>query len=449
MNKFFAFKVLLQVLCLICLLPSVPVLGQLPNNQLSLREAVDKAFSVDNNLMAAGSNLKSSKYNIKKAKASYMPALTFAGSYYHMSNVSEISVGMPGTGFNETIKMGSDTPFNANLGLNYELYTFGRRPANVQLAKLETNRSELNYSFSKKILFDKTARAYFTVVYAKGSMNLIQAEKDRFEQIYQLVDSRFKQDLISEFDLLQTQLRLEKYKLSLLEISNNLQTAKLNLARLLGVPKSDLPELADDIGENILELPKFVVRANLLANREDYLEASLAIKMGQAAKKISKSAYYPSITGFGAYDWRNGYQPDVENIEGNFSFGVKLNWLLFHGFARRAEISKQDYLIKSYGYMVEDLKTVIPNQINSLQLIVENSKSRIEVGAQALQVAQKSMAIARMRLEIGDITMIDLLEIENNLSQAELNLIKLNYGYVMAKLDYKKACGYYPEIEQY
>jgi len=434
-----------RLILLTFILISGHVSARVKADSLSLEDAVALAFSADNKLMAARANIQATESGIKHARASYMPRLALTGSYYHLSKVSEFTI-PTGLGSTRNIKTGSDNPFYTGLGLNYELYTFGRRPAGMQIARVETRRSKLQLMRSKKMLFDSVSKAYFTAIYADESLALVQDEKNRFEQIYELVESRFQQDLISEFDLLQTQLRLETYRLRLLEMTNNLQTAKLNLARLLDLSINQLPELSGNLNDNSLQIPEISDPEELYENREDYREAAIVFQMAQLARKVSKSAWFPTLSAFGKYDWHNNYQPDVDKIEGSYSFGLNFGWLLFDGFSRRNEIARQDYNIKSCGYLVDDIKKDIPNQAKTIQLVLENCLSRIEVGEKALDVARKSMVIAETRFEIGDLTMIELLEIENRFSQAEMNLLRLRHEYIMAQLDLKKASGHYPEI---
>jgi outer membrane protein len=127
--------------------------------------------------------------------------------------------------------------------------------------------------------------------------------------------------------------------------------------------------------------------------------------------------------------------------------GINLGWLLFDGFSRKAQISKQKYLAKSYQYLAEDMKTMIPVQIQNALLNLDNIRARIEVGYKALRVAEKSMAIAQTRLDIGDISMIDFLEAENQLAQAEFELLQFRYENLPVQLQYKAAAGFYPEVE--
>lgn len=426
---------------------SIPfVYAQQSEGELSLQQAVAMAFASDNNLMAAKAYLRASEYNISRARTSYLPKLDLSGSYSHWSKVNEFTIPIGITGMQQHIKTGADYPANINLGLSYNLYTFGRRPGSVAIARAENRLSDLRCRRVKKNLFDTVARTYFAVVFASESLRMLQKEKNRFEQIYQIVNGRFQQELISEFDLLQTQFRLETYKKTVLEMSNTLKMARLNLAKLLGMSSNMPPTLSDSLDNGLLMVPSFEDWDEIHPQREDYLEAATSAQKAHFAKKITKSAYFPSLTAFTSYDWRNGYQPDVNDVLGNFIIGINFNWLLFDGFARRADMSKQNYLIKASNRTADDLKLSIPFQIKNLQLSLENDSLRIDIQKQALSLAYRSMAIAQKRYDIGDLTMIELLEAENQLSQAELELLKLRYKYIMTQLDLKKVSGIYPEI---
>jgi len=422
------------------------IYAQQSEEKLSLHQAVAMAFASDNNLMATEAYLRASEYDIRQAKSAYLPRLDLNGSYSHWSKVNEFTISAGTMGIQQHIKTVADNPANIKLGLSYDLYTFGRRPGSVAIARAENQLSSLRYRNVKKDLFDTVARTYFAVVFASESLRMLQKEKNRFEHIYQIVKNRFQQELISEFDLLQTQFRLEIYKKTVLEMSNTLEMARLNLAKLLGTSIDMLPTLSDSLDSGLLIVPSFENWDEIYPRREDYLKAITSAQKAKSAKKIIKSAYFPSVRVFTSYDWRNGYQPDVNDILGNFTVGINFNWLLFDGFTRRANMSKQNYLIKALNRTVDDIKLSIPFQIKTLQLSLENDSLRIDIQKQALSLAQRAMAIAQKKYDIGDLTMIELLEAENQLSQAELELLKLRYKYILTQLDFKKVSGIYPEI---
>jgi outer membrane protein TolC len=421
--------------------------AQPPDGSLSLTDAVELAFAADNNLKAAEANLRAYESGIRSARAAYFPKLLLSSSYSRMSKVNEIAFSIPPLGIDQEIKIGTDSPFYANLGLNYELYTFGRRQSATGISRSEIKSSELGYQYTKKKLFDMVARAYLTALFAQKRLELARTEKDRFDHIYQLIESRFNQELTPEFDLLQAQLRLEQYNLIVLEAANNSETALLNLARLINIRIDQILNLEEEIGDDLFGMPDLTDQSDVLSRREDLNQARIVGEMASLARKIKKSTYFPNISLFGAYDLRNGYQPDVDKIEENYSVGVNLNWLVFDGFARRAEIARQEYIEKASGYRVDDLMLIIPFQVNSARLATANRQSRIDVGEKAYKVALKAMAIAQTRYDLGEITMIELLEVENQLSESELGLLRMRYLYNLAQLDLKAACSYYPEIE--
>ena len=123
---------------------TVSAFAQNSNSSLSLDEAVKIAFSTDKKVMAAQANYQAAGTGIKQAKASYMPSIAIKGSYAYLSKVSEFEI------LSEVIEIGSDTPFNTNIGLNYDLYTFGRRSAVLQIARTTAQKFKLQRRHSKK-----------------------------------------------------------------------------------------------------------------------------------------------------------------------------------------------------------------------------------------------------------------------------------------------------------
>lgn len=423
-------------------------LAQGPGGGLSFFDAVSLALNSDDNIAAAEANWQSSRAGINSAKSAYWPTLALASSYSHITNVSEISITIPPPlNIVENIKTATANPFDANVALNWEVYTFGRRSSGVELARAEAHSSEITYNQARKQIFDATARAYLTAVFTQSSYELVETEKERFERIYGLEEERFNQQLIPEFDLLQMRLRLVQYEKSLLESANTQRSAELNLATLLDIEVEGLPALADSLSPEILKLPDQNALQDALNRRDDYRQAQANYQMAGLGRTLKKSSYFPSLFVAGSYDLRNGYQPDLNKLESNFSVGAKLNWLIFDGFGRKAEIAGQDYLWKASDYLMNDLKRKIPPQMQNAYLTMENKQSKIEVGQKALQVAKKAMSIAQTRYDLGDISMIDLLDTENNLAQSESSLLQMKYELMLAQLDYKKAAAYYPELE--
>lgn len=413
---------------------------------LSLLNAVEQAINVNYSLLSSQSNLRAAEQGVKAARAAYWPKLYLTGSYAHLSKVNEIIIDLP-VGGQQTIPIASENPYASDLMLSWNVYTFGRRTASVGLASKVTELSELNYNLNRKRLFDAVARAYYAAVFTGEALELIRAEKQRVSQILKLVEDRYDQELTPEFDLLQMQLRLEQHNSKELEFDNNHYNARLNLSRLLMTTVDDLPSLQDDFDTQVLKISPDLDKTESYLNREEYHQALKGVEIAGYARQAAKSGYFPDIALFADYNLRNGYQPDLDKIESTFSFGVNFNWLIFSGFSRKAEISRQNYLAKASQYMASDLQLLLPYQMRNSILAFENSQSRIEVGKRSLKVAEKAMKIAQTRYNLGDITMIELLEAENQLSEAELGLVKLKYEHALAQIDLKAASSYYPELE--
>jgi outer membrane protein TolC len=418
---------------------------QIPDN-LSLKQAVEIALDNDNNIMAAKTLYDVSANDIDKARADYYPKLALSGSYSHISLVNEMALSLPPPIGEKRIPIATDNPFNMGLTLSGELFTFGRRPAAVSIAQAGHRSDELRYNSIRKNIFDITCRNYLAVVFSNQSLSLLKSEADRFDQIAVLIENRYSQGFVSEYEVLQTRFRQENYRAAVIEMTNTLASVRLNLAKLLNITEDNIPILRDSLDENLLAIPSAIDWEAAFSTREDYLDAQNSIIKTENARRLAKSLYFPNISLYTSYSLRNGNQPDLNDLKGNYTLGVNLNWLLFDGFGRRAEIRKDEQLIKAAGFSRDEYRKTIPVQIKSQFLTTQNLGSKMEIQTRAIALAQKAMSIAEKRLEIGDLTMMDFLDIENNLAAAELGLLKSKYDFIISRIDLKKAAGYYPEL---
>jgi outer membrane protein len=423
-------------------------LAQSGQQSLSLTNAIEMALGNDNNIMATKALFDASRNDIAKARAEYYPKLALSGSYSHLSLVNEMTLALPAPIGERKIQVAAENPFNMGLTLSGELYTFGRRPAVVSIARAGNRSDELRHNSTRKNIFDITCRNYFGVVFANQSLNLLKSEADRFDQIANLIERRYEQGFVSEYEVLQTRFRQANYRSAVIEMTNTLAASRLNLAKLLNIGEDKFPTLSDTLDETLLSVPSATDWESAFAQREDYLDSKNAAAKAESARRLAKSAYFPNISLFTTYSWRNGNQPDLDEVKGGYTLGVNLNWLLFDGFSRRSEIRKDDQIIKAAGLSSDEYHKTIPVQIKSQFLTSQNLVSKREIQSKALALAQKAMSIAQKRLEIGDLTLMDFLDIENNLAVAELGLLKSKYDYLISRIDLKKAAGYYPELSR-
>gem|GEM_PF-2219935 len=413
---------------------------------LSLKDAVSLALKNDNNVEAARIIYDASRNDIAKARAEYYPKLALSGGYSRNSLINEMTLALPQPIGDKKIQVAPRNPFNVGLTVSGELFTFGRRPAAVEIARVGNRSDELRYGATRKNIVDMACRYYFAVVFADQSLRLLQSEADRFDKIANLVENRFDKGFVSEYEVLQTRFRQENYRSAVIEMTNSLASSRMNLAKILNMPESQIPPLSDSLDFSLLPVPDASDWQQAFMWREDYLDSENGIARAKSAYRLAKSLYFPTISLYTSYAWRNGNQPDIDEIKGNYAFGINLNWLIFDGFGRRAEIRRDDCLIKAAGLSSAEHKKTISTQVKNQFLASQNLRLKLDIQNKSIELAQKAMVIAQKRLEIGDITMMDFLDVENNLALAELGLLKSKYDYIISLIDIKKVTGYYPEL---
>jgi outer membrane protein TolC len=149
---------------------------------LSLNDAVSLALKNDNNVEAARIIYDASRNDIAKARAEYYPKLALSGGYSRNSLINEMTLALPQPIGDKKIQVAPRNPFNVGLTVSGELFTFGRRPAAVEIARVGNRSDELRYGATRKNIVDMACRYYFAVVFADQSLRLLQSEADRFDK---------------------------------------------------------------------------------------------------------------------------------------------------------------------------------------------------------------------------------------------------------------------------
>lgn len=124
-------------------------------------------------------------------------------------------------------------------------------------------------------------------------------------------------------------------------------------------------------------------RTMALENSPDVRQAAERIQAAQAVMLQARSAWWPTVSAQGDYmqkdvsiqpDWSPATRLDASINE--WSAGIQMNWLLFDGFARQANILASKYAVEQSRQILADTRRVLLDAVSTAffqaQLAVEN-----------------------------------------------------------------------------
>jgi len=157
---------------------------------------------------------------------------------------------------------------------------------------------------------------------------------------------------------------------------------------------------------------------------------SLAAARAERLPSASVSGYYEAI----------GVNPSQSH--GAFSVTGTLNIPIWQGGKSEADIAQAQAVLAQRQAELEDTRGQIEASVRSAYLDLEAASGQVEVARTNLQVAQETLDMTRARMEAGVINTVEVVQAQQTLSSAQLDLINSVFAHNLAKLSLARAVGH-------
>ena len=286
-------------------------------------------------------------------------------------------------------------------------------------------------------------KMFYALLLQQESLNLqkttLANAKNRFEQ----AKINFRNGLIPELSLLQTEVTYENQKPAIVKQEQALKEQLDTFAFLLGIPQGTEIALSGEITPDFVEL-------NPQELYQKYMENNLEIalfKKNLEMMKINYSAqnlqiYTPAVSL--SYGWQPVLSDitadwgDKDNWFDNGSFSVTLAWNLTNMLPfSSASLKVQDLKnnIEQMNLNLINLEENAKMKINNLVNVLNQSRAAIESSNRNISLAQKSYDMTSIAYRNGTTELLDVREAETQLNQAKLALASEKFNYLAGLLD--------------
>ncbi len=174
------------------------------------------------------------------------------------------------------------------------------------------------------------------------------------------------------------------------------------------------------------------------------LERTTAVEYNYEANKRS---YWPSLNAGGSWNWSND-ELDFEDFSNRDSWqaSLTLSWTLFDGFNRESSIQSSRASVLRQQASHEALT----NSIKSLILIYHNnlisSIRSWELSLEVLNQSNEKLRLSMMSYDLGSIPLLDLLDAQSNVTQAEASVESSRTSCLIAEARLLVLLGRVPRI---
>ncbi|WP_042479551.1 TolC family protein [Solitalea canadensis] len=420
---------------ILSLLAITPAMAQ-SNEPATLNAIVVKALDYYPKLKEQKVQLEVNDYKTDITKSKYLPTVTGDAMYRHVYPDSYAEFGGGRMSFYPLDQ------WDAGVKVNQLIYDFGKTGAEVQKSKNEKKLSEDNYRSNSFNFAYQIANVYNNIIFINKSIDAIDAQIEVLSGTKKIIDSRIRNGVGIEFDLVSTQVKLNDAINRKTELQNTLQKNIILLNTLSGTSfnsssisfKSFDYELRQHSADSIFSIAQ--------TTNTELASARSKQEVAASELKITEKTWAPSLNFMGGVGYKNGYFPgDLYDMKFNYNVGAGLSIPIYTGGRNdnQHNISKVNY--KATQYNLDAVSINLKKDIQQNIADEGTAKEKVVFSATQVEQAQKALDLANSRFKNGVITNIELLDAQSNLLKAKVEQIQFEYQLATTQLELKRLMG--------
>ncbi len=382
--------------------------------------------------------IQSEKMDI--AKTYLLPSVNASGSYSFINPISQATFPL-GPGIEKVIQFQPNNNLMLGLGINYQVFDFGRAMATITKTKTEIQQSKDNVEFNKGQLAAQIANIYYSIIYLKNAITVQDSILSSLSQSKKIAENRFKNDDALELDILTISSKKDEEQNRKLELETLLQKQLNVLYYSTGI--ENFNQIKTDFN--------FSAGSNLATKEEiikEALETNLDFKLTKQKSQlaindwdISKRSFYPSINLIGNAGIRNGYQPNIENLRFNYLVGLSLNAPIFQGGRYKQQEELFEATKKLNDLALTTLTKNYERDIAQATADFNSYTARLTNMQGQINQSQKTLEIINLRYENGIALQIEYINALTNLQKIKLSVLNFEYQKCLSRIELSRLIG--------
>jgi outer membrane protein TolC len=346
--------------------------------------------------------------------------------------------GFSGQAFNLPRVVGPFNVFDARLFLTQSV---------LDLSAINNTRAE-NHNVAAAQYSSKAARdlvvlvaanIYLETLAADARAASIRAELETSQALFTQAQDLKQNGIIAGIDVLRSEVQLNSDRQRSTGAQNDLEKARLQLARVIGLPVGQTFVLSTALPN--VPVPDLTLDAALeqaYKERPDYLASLERVKAAEATRAAMASELLPSVrvtADFGALGLVPSDTVRTYNVTG------AVNVPIFQGGRTQGRIAQSDADLRQRRSEAADMKAQIYYDVRSSFLDLQATNEQLQVATRSRELAAEELMQARDRFAAGIANNIEVVQAQESVTSANEQYIDALLGYDVSKAVLARSLG--------
>lgn len=326
------------------------------------------------------------------------------------------------------------------LSASWELDFWGKvkEQNSAQFANYKASESDWRAGFLT--LVANLSRTYVSIRQLDEQLGLHGRSLVASKEILGKLKIQLEGGIINKEDLGNQEAEILRLSREITELKRRRQLAVNELAYLMGKPAGSITLTPADLRKKmtLIKLPK-EIKANLLERRPDIVAAELRVKKAYHLRESARAARWPSISlGISA----NLSSAALSTLTQNWSASLlpKIDFPVLDNSTKvRLKISEIDAREAREYYKKTVLKAI--KEVDNACINIRNRSEQLEIERKRINKLQESLRLAKVRLEGGIISKLELRQLEREHLGAQQKGLDLYAQLIKDMVDLHNALG--------
>ncbi|MFA7173266.1 MAG: TolC family protein [Kiritimatiellia bacterium] len=411
-----------------------------PTGALTLECAVETALASNPGLSARRHEIRVADAEHSMAYSTLLPKMDLAGSIAFYRDERMIAPRRRG---DASVLQFTDQELAGDVIVRMPLFAGGRLINEVKAAKLLYTAAQHNLARNREELIFNVTSVFYSILAQRHTIEALKFSRDTLAEHHKRVEELLQAKKAARVDLLRTEVRLSDLEQREVQESNILAIQNRILANLMGAPHacSESREVKGSLDLIEVSTPEMAQSLDQALNqRADYRAAKVSLDAQRRQIKAAKALRWPTLDLLGSYGTRmDAHDTSEDNEVGMIMLGMNIP--VFSGGYISAKIKKEKAAEAAAAERLNQLELQIQLDTETAILNIGSSCKRVRATEKSITQAKESLRIERERYEFGKGSIIDVLEAQSALLNAQMNYYNSLAAYKTAQAQYALAIG--------
>jgi outer membrane protein TolC len=407
---------------------------------LSLDEALKVAEANAFPVKASESALRKTRARLSEIRGNLGPRVSLSGTYTRYDKANSFGGGSFGGGTGGGTSSGAidSTTAGASLTWTPDILKSQGKVA-LGAAKSNVKASEENLKAEVADLRSDVKASYYTVLRAQSAVRVSESAVSIAEE--QLRVTTLKRDVgtAAGVDVLRIEAQVQQAKSDLLTNKNQFELAKANFNNLLARPIDAEVNLVDVDSMPELSLEEKALVPVAQGNRPEIKSLEYTIDALERTTRYQAGGLGPSLNF--SVNYSHNFDPGTGQRKDSGTGVAALSWPIFDNGITRAKVSQAKEDEVQAAIQLQQIKLGISLEVRQALTNFNNSKSRYTVAQRQVELSEEVVKINRLRNDAGEGIFLEVIDAQQQLTQARFSLLTAKYDYLTALAQLQRAVG--------